>query len=63
MFRKTSKDCAVDNMKKTGLNAYVCDFSVDYNAVPTVGILLIDKYLMIKSVMIKNETVQNVSVY
>ena len=44
-------------MRKTGLNAYVCDFSVDYNAVPTVGIPLIDKYLMIKSVMIKNETV------
>ena len=27
-----SKNWAVDNMKKTGLNGYVYDFSVDYNA-------------------------------
>ena len=26
-----SKDFSVDNMKKTGLNGYVYDFSVDYN--------------------------------
>ena len=25
-----SKDFSVDNMKKTGLNGYVYDFSVDY---------------------------------
>ena len=27
-----SKDWAVDNMENTGLNGYVYDFSVDYNA-------------------------------
>ena len=27
-----SKDWSVDNMKKTGLNGYVYNFSVDYNA-------------------------------
>ena len=30
-----SKDFSVDNMKKTELNEYVCDFSVDYNAIAT----------------------------
>ena len=28
-----SKDFSVNNMKKTGLNGYVYDFSVDYNAI------------------------------
>ena len=28
-----SKDFSVDNMKKTGLNGYVYDFSIDYNAI------------------------------
>ena len=28
-----SKDFTVDNMKKTRLNEYVCDFSVDYNII------------------------------
>ena len=28
-----SKDFPVDNMKKTGLNGYVYDFSIDYNAI------------------------------
>ena len=28
-----SKDCAIDNMKKTGLNGYIYDFSVDYDAI------------------------------
>ena len=27
-----SKDSTVDNMKKTGLNGYVLDFSADYDA-------------------------------
>ena len=27
-----SKDWSIDNMKKTGFNAYVYDFSVDYDA-------------------------------
>ena len=28
-----SKDFLVDNVKKTGLNGYVYDFSVDYDAI------------------------------
>ena len=27
-----SKDWSADNMKRTGFNGYVCDFSVDYDA-------------------------------
>ena len=33
MFRKHSKDWSVDNMKKTALNGYVYDFSVDHDAI------------------------------
>ena len=35
-----SKDWSVDNMKDTGLNGYVYDFSVDYDAT-SVGLLKI----------------------
>ena len=28
-----SKDFSIDNMKKTGLYAYVYDFSVDYDSI------------------------------
>ena len=41
-----SKDFSVDNMKKTGLNGYVYDFSVDYNNIDTSNIIDIHKYLM-----------------
>ena len=34
-----SKDFSVDNMEKTGLNGYVCDFSFDYNASVVADIL------------------------
>ena len=44
-----SKDFSVDNMKKTGLNGYVYDFSVDYNAIAVADILDIHKYLMKKN--------------
>ena len=40
-----SKDWSVDNMKKTGLNCYVHDFSVDYDAIAVEDILDIRKYL------------------
>ena len=40
-----SKDWSVGNMKKTGLNGYVYDFSVDYNAIAVDDILDIHKYL------------------
>ena len=47
-----SKTFCVDNMKKTGLNEYVYDFSVDYNAITVDDILDIHKYLMKKNDMI-----------
>ena len=47
-----SKDWSVDNMKKTGLNGYVYDFLVDYDAIAVDDILDICKYLMKKSNMI-----------
>ena len=44
-----SKDFSVNNMKKTGLNGYVYDFSVDYDAIAVDDILDILKYLMEKN--------------
>ena len=43
-----SKDFSVDNMKKAGLNGYIYDFSVDYDAIAVDNILGIHKYLMEK---------------
>ena len=43
------KDWSVDNMKKTGLNSYVYDLSVDYAANTVGDILGIHNYLMEKS--------------
>ena len=47
-----SKDFSVDNMKKTGLNGYVYDFSVDYDAIAVDDKLNIHKYLMEKNVIV-----------
>ena len=44
-----SKDCSVDNMKKTGLDGYVYDFSADYVAITVDDILDIHNYLMKKN--------------
>ena len=44
-----SKYWSVDNMKKTGLNGYVYDFSVDYVAITVDYILDIHNYLMKKN--------------
>ena len=41
-----SKDFSVDNMKKTGLNRYVYDFSINYDAIAVDDALDIHKYLM-----------------
>ena len=41
-----SKDWSLDNMKKTRLNGYVYDFSVDYDAITVDDILDIHNYLM-----------------
>ena len=47
-FGNISKDWLVDNMKRTGLNGYVYDFSVDYDTVSVDDIKDIHKYLMKK---------------
>ena len=41
-----SKDWSTDNMKKTGFNGYIYDFSVDYDATDIDDIKDIHKYLM-----------------
>ena len=41
-----SNNFPVDNMKKTGLNSYIYDFSVDYHIFNFSNIIDIDKYLM-----------------
>ena len=43
-----SKEMPVHNLKKTGFNGYVYDFSVDYDATDVDDILDIHKYLMKK---------------
>ena len=48
-----SKLFSVDNMKKTKLNWYFYDFSVDYNIVVD-DLLDIHKYLMKKNILYKN---------
>ena len=44
-----SKDWSADNMKKTGFNGYVYDFSVDYDATDVKDIVDIHKYLRKKN--------------
>ena len=44
-----SKDWSVDNVKKTGLNGHVYDFSVDYDAIAFDNMLDIRNYLMKKN--------------
>ena len=40
-----SKDWSTDNLKKTGLNGYVYDFSIDYDVIEVDNIKDIHKYL------------------
>ena len=49
MFRKHFKRLVTDNMKKTGFNGYVYDFSVDYEATDVDDIKDIHQYLMKKN--------------
>ena len=44
-----SKDWTNDNIKKTGFNGYIYDFSTNYKAIATSDILDILKYLMKKN--------------
>ena len=45
-LENVSKDFSADNMKKTGLNGHVYDFSVDYDAITVDDTLDIYKYLL-----------------
>ena len=36
----TSKEFSVDTLKKRGFNGYVCDFSIDYDAIAIDDILV-----------------------
>ena len=47
---KILKDWSVNNMKKTGLNGHVYDFSVVYDAIAIDYILDIHKYLKTKMI-------------
>ena len=47
-----SKDWLIDNMKKTGFNGYVYDFSVDYDATDIDDVKDIHKCLMKKNNMV-----------
>ena len=49
-----SKDWSTDNMKKTGFNRYVYDFSEVYDATDIDDIKDIQKYLMNKSDIVQN---------
>ena len=48
-LRNFSKDWSVDNTKKTRLNGYFYDFSVDYDAIAVDDTLDIHNYLMKKN--------------
>ena len=47
-----SKDFSVDNMKKTGLNGYIYEFSVSYKYIAVDDIREAHKYLMEKNVIV-----------
>ena len=53
-----SKDFSIDNMKKTGLNGCVYDFSSDFDTIAVDDIRDIHKYLMRT-----NNIIQNVWIY
>ena len=44
-----SKDWSADNMKRTGLTGYVCDFRAGYDPIAVDEIIDIHKYLMKKN--------------
>ena len=48
----TSKDWLVDNMKKSGFNCFIYDFSVDYDTISVSDTLGIHKCLMKKNKII-----------
>ena len=44
-----TKEFSEDNTKKAGLNGYIYDFSVDYDAIAVADVLDVHKYLMKKN--------------
>ena len=48
-LRNISKDWSHNDMKKTGFNGYIYDFSTDYNSIDVNDIKDIHKYLMKKN--------------
>ena len=48
-LRSISEDFPIDNMKKTGLNSYIYDFSIDFNIFDASNIIDIHKYFMKKT--------------
>ena len=53
-LRNIPKDGLVDNMKKTGLNGRVYDFSIDYDGIAVDDTLAIQNHLMKKNDLIEN---------
>ena len=51
-FGNISKCLSVGDLKQTGLNGYVHDFSVNYGSIDVDDILYIHKYLMKKNSII-----------
>ena len=49
IIKEWSKERSLDNMKNTGLNGYVYDFNVGYDAIGVCDLLDIQKYLMKKN--------------
>ena len=49
-----SQKISASNMKKTGFNGYIYDFSVDYNFIGVSDIQGIYKYLMKRMELYKN---------
>ena len=48
-LRNISKDWSIDNMRRTGFNGYIYDFSVGYDATDIDDIKDIHKYLIKKN--------------
>ena len=49
MLRKYFKDFSASNMKKTGFNSHIDDFSVGYDLIDVEDVKDIHKYLMKKN--------------
>ena len=52
-LRNISKDWSVGNMKRTGFNGYVYDFSVDYDSIDVDDIKDIHRYLTKKNDIVR----------